>query len=263
MSFIDSHCHLDFPVLHNQLTKILQRAYHQKVTEFVVPSVCADNFCTVINLANTHSNIHFALGMHPCFMNQHQQQHLTLLSENIAKHNPSAVGEIGLDFFITCDNDAKSAQIELFNAQLTIAKQFKLPVLLHVRKAHDQVLSMLKKVGFEEGGIVHAFNGSAVQAKRYTQEFGFKLGFGGAITHPRATKLRALAAQLPLTDIVLETDAPDMPLVNMLETYNQPANISKIADILCELRHEPAREIAQQVALNTRSCLHLKEDFSR
>ncbi|MEH6445316.1 MAG: TatD family hydrolase [Oceanospirillaceae bacterium] len=262
MSFIDSHCHLDFPVLHQQLSQILQRAYHQKVTEFIVPSVSADNFRTVINLADTHSNIHFSLGMHPCFMNQHQQQHLALLSDYIAKHNPIAVGEIGLDFFISGDDVAKSAQIELFNAQLTIAKQFKLPVLLHVRKAHDQVLSMLKKIGFTEGGIVHAFNGSAVQAKRYTQEFGFKLGFGGTITHPRATKLRALAAQLPLTDIVLETDAPDMPLANMLETYNQPANISIIADVLCQLRNESALAIAQQIALNTRSCLRLTKEYA-
>ncbi len=147
--------------------------------------------------------------------------------------------------------------LDLFDAQISLANSINLPELLHVRKAHDQVLGVLKKYKFEAGGIVHAFNGSFVQAKRYTDEFGFKLGFGGAITYSRALKLRALVSQLPLTDIVLETDAPDMAIANMQQAYNQPANIKQISEVVFELRSESATEIEQQIESNTRQVLGL------
>lgn len=257
MAYIDSHCHLDFSVLSTRLEQVLNTAKLADVTEFIVPSVSSKNFQAVSELANNYPCIHSALGMHPCFMDVHTQADLVKLAEAIEQYKPCAVGEIGLDYFITRDQSSRARQLSLFKAQLLIAKQVKLPVILHVRKAHDEVLNCLKSIGFDQGGIVHAFNGSAEQARRYTKQFGFKLGFGGAITHSRATKLRGLAASLPLSDIVFETDAPDMPLADMLDAYNQPANISRIAEVLFSLREENPEEIRQQIRLNTQCSLRL------
>ncbi len=259
MYFIDSHCHLDFEQLSSRMSDVLHNANMQGVTEFVVPSVSHENFSAVSHLSQQYPSVHPAFGMHPCFMDLHQSQDIEALKHFLGNHQPCAVGEIGLDFFITQDDTQRAAQINLFKQQLALAKLFSLPVILHVRKAHDQILKCLKEIKFDQGGIVHAFNASHVQAERYIGEFGFKLGFGGAITHKRATKLRQLASSLPLKSLVLETDAPDMPLANMFEDYNQPANVSLIADVLFELRDESREEIANQLIINTRECLGLNK----
>jgi TatD DNase family protein len=258
LRFIDSHCHLDFNQLNRILPHILANAKAQGVEEFVVPSVTAKNLAAVNQLSNQYTFIHSAFGLHPCFMEAHEPGHIDTLITYLEKHQPCAVGEIGLDFFITQDSQLRANQLQLFKQQLMLAKQFSLPVILHVRKAHDQVLNCLKMIKFNEGGIVHAFNASRVQADRYINEFQFKLGFGGALTHARATKLRQLASSLPLESLVLETDAPDMPIANMKESYNQPANIGLIAQVLFELREEPKEVIAQQLWLNTYESLRLK-----
>jgi len=261
MPFIDSHCHLDFAPFSENVTHYLQAATEQQVIEFVVPSISAANLAKVLNLSSQYANIHHAFGYHPCFMAQHKPEHIDLLRSYVASHKPCAIGEIGLDFFIEKDPQARAAQMQLFKRQLQLAVEVNLPVILHVRKAHDDVLNLLKKMKFKAAGIVHAFNGSPAQAQRYTQEFGFKLGFGGAITHARATKLRGLVKSLALTDIVLETDAPDMPLANMQGAYNQPANISVIAQVVFELRQEGRIEIERQLEHNARACLNLKPNY--
>ncbi|MCJ8337768.1 MAG: TatD family hydrolase [Pseudomonadales bacterium] len=256
--FIDSHCHLDFAEFASVLPEVLRAARNNGVNEFVVPSIGASNFATVISLTAANPEMHLALGMHPCFMEQHRAEHLTQLQELVDRHHPCAIGEIGLDFFVHGDAQQRQQQLQLLKAQLQIACAAQLPVLLHVRKAHDQVLLLLKQLKFTAGGIVHAFNGSEVQARRYCREFGFKLGFGGAITHPRATKLRHLVASLPLADLVFETDSPDMPIANMAEAYNQPANIKQIAAEVFALRPEAAAQIELQLELNTREVLALQ-----
>ena len=257
MVFIDSHCHLDFAVLQSDIEQVIARAQMNQVGAFVVPSVSAANFNSVIELARSNRNIYFALGLHPCFIEQHDIPDLVTLEQLLDCEDSCAVGEIGLDFLISNDTQNRAQQQRIFEAQIALATQYQLPVILHVRKAHDQVLQVLKKANFAYGGVVHAFNGSVVQAKRYTQEFGFKLGFGGTLTHPKALKIRALASSLPLTDIVLETDAPDMPLFNMKREYNEPANILDIAKVLSELRCESLDEIRDQILRNTKDCLNI------
>lgn len=258
MSFIDSHCHLDFSPLSEQLDQVLMRAEQQGVKEFVVPSVSITNIPGVIELAKQFRQVHIALGLHPCFMHLHQPLDIDLLADYVASARPCAIGEIGLDFFITSDVSQRQRQLQLAEQQLALAQQFNLPVIVHVRKAHDQLLMLLKKLKFIQGGIVHAYSGSAEQAQRYINEFGFKLGFGGTVTYQRSTKIRQLASQLPLWSLVLETDAPDMPLFNMQLTVNQPANIRHIAEVVCELRHESSGEIERQIKKNTLECLKLR-----
>lgn len=251
---IDSHCHLDFPVFDTTRQQLVKSAQQAGVSHIVIPAVTYQGFQRVIDTASLFPHVSFALGLHPCFMQEHQLSDLEKLAEYIASYPVCAVGEIGLDFYIAGYDAA--AQIAFLKAQLKIAKEHQLPVLLHVRKAHDIMLKTLREVGFEQGGIVHAFSGSAQQAGLYIQ-MGFKLGFGGTVTYPRASKVRHLAKTLPLDSIVLETDSPDMPLNGRQGEPNQPAFVADVLKEIAGLRVEPIETIAAITSANVMQLLAL------
>jgi TatD DNase family protein len=253
MYLIDSHCHLDFKQFDLDREKILTNCQQLGITDIVVPGVNAESWNKLLNICQQSKMLHPALGLHPMFMEKHQPEHLAQLEHYSVKHPIIAIGEIGLDFYIV-DHD-KDSQIHLFTEQLKIAQHAQLPVILHVRKAHQQVISLLKQYPIT-GGIIHAFSGSLEQAHQY-QQLGFLLGLGGAITHPRATRLRAMVSQLPLSSIVLETDAPDMPLHFMKQQHNTPENIPVILDTLADLRCESKNEIACATTENCQRVLGL------
>jgi TatD DNase family protein len=163
---------------------------------------------------------------------------IDILKDYVEKNNPVAIGEIGLDYFVTKPsvNPANiERQIFFFTEQLKIAKQYQLPVILHVRHAVDDVLKYLRRYQVV-GGIAHAFNGSFQQAEQFI-ELGFKLGFGGAMTYSRALRIRELATKLPLDSIVLETDSPDIPPEWVgTKGRNSPLELPRIAQVLADLR---------------------------
>jgi len=253
MHLIDSHCHLDFEQFDIDREKILSHCQELGVLDIIIPGVAENTWDRLIKLCNQSHNLHPALGMHPLFMHEHQAKHLIQLKKYALNDQVIAIGEIGLDFYHSTDD--KSAQIDLFSEQLKIAQHAQLPVLLHVRKAHDQTISLLKKYPVQ-GGIVHAFNGSLQQAKQYL-DLGFVFGIGGAITHLRATRLRSLFSELPLSSLVLETDAPDMPLSNMQDQRNTPENIPHIVKALAEIRSESQHEIELATTRNCQRVLKL------
>lgn len=156
-----------------------------------------------------------------------------------------AVGEIGLDFFIPelQQGPMRERQEYFYQAQLKLAREFDLPVLLHVRRSQDIILKYLRRVAVP-GGIAHAFNGSFQQAGHFV-ELGFKLGFGGAMTFPRSLQIRRLAAQLPLDAIVLETDAPDISPAWLHPAPNHPDQIPRIGEVLAGLREIPLTQLPQ------------------
>jgi len=253
MHLIDSHCHLDFSEFDADRESILAHCKQLGVKKIVVPGVMASSWNRLITICQQSNMLYPALGLHPMFMDNHQAKDLKKLTEYIALHKLIAIGEIGLDFYIS-EHD-KASQILLFEQQLTIAKESGLPIILHVRKAHDQTLLLLKKHTVK-GGIVHAFSGSEQQAQQYIK-LGFVFGVGGAITHKLATRLRKLFSILPLSSLVLETDAPDMPLSGMSEQRNTPENIPTILDSLVEIRSENKAEIATITTANFNRILHL------
>jgi TatD DNase family protein len=185
------------------------------------------------------------------FLHQHETSHIDDLKHYAERYPLVAIGEIGLDFYQK-DFDAKQ-QLHYFETQLTVADQVGLPVLLHVRKAHDETIKLLKRI-HRHGGIVHAFNGSIQQAGQYVS-MGFKLGFGGMLTYERSNKLRQLAKQLPLDAIVLETDAPDMVVARHRGERNSPEYLIDSLNTLAELRQLPIEEVAKQTTLNAKSVL--------
>jgi TatD DNase family protein len=250
--FIDTHCHLDAEEFSDSQADIVHEAQAVGVTRIVVPSVALANFDIVRALCEQHPNCAPAYGIHPMYTDTAMPDDLLVLRDYLQQHRPIAVGEIGLDFFINHYDQAR--QEFFFVEQLKLAREFDLPVLLHIRKATDTILKHLRQHKVR-GGIAHAFNGSRQQADEFIK-LGFKLGFGGAMTYSRATKLRELAATLPLECIVLETDAPDIA-PDFLERGlpNEPKYLPRIAQTLATIRNMSLQDITQITTTNAHSVL--------
>ncbi len=246
MRLIDTHCHLDVAEFDADRSVILERCRSAGIVGIVVPAIHVAGWKKLLELCRHEADLHPALGLHPVYINSHRDADLTALEEALAIEKPLAVGEIGLDFFLS-ELDLHR-QVEIFEAQLSIAREANLPVLLHVRKAHDQVLAALRRIRVP-GGIAHAFNGSQQQARQYL-ELGFKLGFGGTLTYERSKKIRQLAQDLPLEAIVLETDAPDMVVSQHRGERNSPEYLPEVLMALSEVRDEDVSNLADQTTQN-------------
>ena len=244
----DTHCHLDAAEFDADRDQVVARAKLAGIRRIIVPSVERANFGAVASLCRDYPECHPAYGIHPMVVDKAREEDLVTLREILARENAVAVGEIGLDRFVEERDDAR--QEFFFVEQLKMAREFDLPVLLHVRRAVDPVLKQLRRVRVV-GGIAHAFNGSRQQADEFIK-LGFKLGFGGAMTYPRALRIRALAAELPLEAIVLETDAPDIPPVWLAGSRNEPAEMEKILEVFAGLRKLSPAEVAVAVEKNVK-----------
>ena len=253
MELIDSHCHLDVSDFDADRSAVLQRTRQQGVTGIVVPGITSAGWERLWQLCRNEPGLYPAFGLHPVFLQQHTADDLPALESLLGQHPVVAVGEIGLDYAV--DGLDREAQQALFEAQLVIARDAGLPVILHVRKSHDQVLATLKRIRVC-GGICHAFNGSLQQASLY-QELGFKFGFGGMLTFERSTKLRALAKALPVESLVLETDAPDMTVMQHRGERNSPEYLPYSLAALAGVRDEEAEELARITTANVCEVLNL------
>ena len=248
---IDTHCHFDAAEFDADRDEVYAAALAAGVERIIVPSVAVDGFDRVKTSTVRYPVCLAAYGIHPLYVMSAQAADLLVLRAWLGDEKPVAVGEIGLDFYVP-DLDPVRQEI-FFVEQLKLAREFKLPVLLHVRRSVDAVLKQLRRIKLP-GGIAHAFNGSRQQADEFIK-LGFKLGFGGAMTYPGSTRIRQLAATLPLEVIVLETDAPDMPPVWLQRGRNAPAELSRIAEVLAELRGLDVATIIAQTRANARQVL--------
>ena len=255
---IDTHCHLDAAEFAADRDAVVAASRAAGVSALVIPAVETANFRAVRDCCQRYPQCYPAYGLHPLYLERAGDADLATLrrwlnDESSGATPPVAVGEIGLDFYAP-GFDAAS-QESFFVEQLKIARDFDLPVLLHVRRAADQVLKCLRRVGVRRG-IAHAFNGSRQQADEFIR-LGFKLGFGGAMTFPGSTRIRALASSLPLDAIVLETDAPDIPPCWLAGGRNTPVELPRIADTLAELRAMPSAPLCAATTANALTLLPL------
>jgi len=252
--WIDTHCHLDAHEFGGQSLALATQARERGVGMVVVPAVERGNFAVVRGLAAQAPNACYTLGIHPIYVPNAQEADLAFMREEVerAMHDPRfvGIGEIGLDFFIPmlCEPAMRDKQVLFLREQLKIARDFGLPVLCHVRKSQDQVLKHVRQVG-PAGGIAHAFNGSFQQAQAYI-DAGFKLGFGGNLTFTRALQIRRLASELPLSSIVVETDAPDIAPAWVHPGVNTPAETAGIGEALAQLRGEAPGYVAEATTNN-------------
>jgi TatD DNase family protein len=250
--FTDTHCHLDADEFDGAQAEVVRAAQATGVSRIVVPSVTRANFEAVRVLCGQYPCCAPAYGIHPMYVDDALPEDLEVLRAILREQPAVAVGEIGLDFFV--QHYDRTRQEFFFVEQLKLAREFDLPVLLHVRRAQDVILKHLREHKVR-GGIAHAFNGSRQQADEFIK-LGFKLGFGGAMTYSRATKLRELVATLPADSIVLETDAPDIPPA-FLESGlpNEPQYLPRMALILADLRGVSLNEVAAMTSANALSAL--------
>ncbi|MBM3386873.1 MAG: TatD family deoxyribonuclease [Betaproteobacteria bacterium] len=262
--WIDTHCHLDAPEFAADREAVRAAARQAGVGLCVIPAVQAADWAAVRRLAAQHGDA-YALGIHPLHAPQARDEDLHVLEQALteAAADPRlvAVGEIGLDFFVPalCTPEMRERQWHLYVAQLRVAKRHGLPVILHVRRSVDLVLKGLRQIGCV-GGIAHAFNGSAQQAQAFVEQ-GLALGFGGALTFDGASRLRALAQGLPLSALVMETDAPDIPpqwryrtaqarAEGAAQGRNTPAELPRIAQVLADLRGLPVAQVQAATQAN-------------
>ena len=270
--WIDTHCHLDAPEFAPDRAAVVARARDAGVTMLVLPATEATNFDAVRRLAHRHGCA-YALGIHPLCTGRAEPGDLERLRAALQAHldDPRlvAVGEIGIDLFVP-DLDV-DVQERHYLAQLKLAREFGLPVLLHVRRSADALLKGLRRIEVP-GGIAHAYNGSEVQARQFTDR-GFRLGFGGTLSFERALQIRRLAAAVPASAPVLETDAPDIPpqwryrtaaqreadaaagIDSAALARNEPAELPRIAESLTALRGWTLAETALQTSANALAAL--------
>lgn len=264
---IDSHCHIDAPEFDLDRPAVIASALASGVEQIVVPAYIASKWPSLLTLchATTALTLWPALGLHPVYLQQHQATDLALL-ERLLMTYPEvvAIGEIGLDRFVPelMEAEAWQRQVTLFEAQLALAQAQGKPIIIHARRCHAAIVASIRRVGFMHGGIVHAFSGSLDEALLYTR-LGFCVGIGGAMTYASARRIRAVAAALPLSAMVLETDAPDMlpsahqPITRGERARNEPAYLANIFSELCTLRLETPTQLADALRRNTQRVLRL------
>ena len=245
---VDSHCHLDAPEFDADRAQVLARARAAGVVAQVVPAIRFADFAALRNLCAANADLHPAYGLHPMFLADHAPAHIDALREWLDRERAVAVGECGLDFFVE-GLDAQT-QRDYFTAQLQLARDFDLPVILHARRAVDEVIATIKRFA-PLRGVVHSYSGSAEQA-RQLWNLGFFIGLGGPITYERAHRLRSLVAMMPLEFLLLETDAPDQPLSTHRGERNEPAYLIEVADTVAQLRGMDFGKVATETGANAR-----------
>jgi len=246
MHLVDTHCHLNIDSFSADLDAVLERAQHAGIREFIVPAITRSGWEHLRTLTEQYPSMYPAYGLHPMFMNKHQAEHTAELDQWLDTNSAIAVGECGLDFYLP-EYDA-DAQLKLLKEQLVIARNHKLPVIIHCRKAMDQVLKLLRETQ-PLTGVLHSFNGSLQQATQAI-ELGFILGIGGPVTYDRASKMHALVRQLPQETLLLETDAPDQPVSGHQGERNEPSLMINILHALAEIREEPIETVATYTTAN-------------
>lgn len=255
MPLIDSHCHIDIDAFASSRHTLLARARGAGVDTFIVPGVDRQGWNRIIELSRSEPGVYAAPGLHPMYLAEHRAEHLGELQTLIASHPVVAIGEVGLDYFVPGLD--RQVQQQLFEEQLRLAARAGLPVLLHVRKAHDQVLATLRRHRFPHGGIVHAYTGSLQQAEQYLG-LGFLISICGTITYDRAKRLRGIAIALPREALAVETDAPDIPLAGHRGEANLPEYLPEVVATLAALRKEQYLDTAAATTANVTRLLGLR-----
>lgn len=261
LQFFDSHCHFDFAAFDNDRELIWRACNARGIAQLMIPGVAREQWPRAAAIAQQHAHIYFAVGLHPWWLAQENinAQALENIRGDLLQHvfQPKclAIGECGLDAAIATPLAVQQAVLDI---HLQLAQHTSLPLIIHCRKAHSELLQQLKGYHLPAGGVIHAFSGSYELAARYWA-MGFRVGVGGTITYARANKTRAAIKKLPLEALLLETDAPDMPLSGRQGERNSPIHIIEIAQMLAELRAEPLAKIATQTTHNSRTLFKMND----
>jgi TatD DNase family protein len=255
MKLSDSHCHLDDDRFDLDRDAIVSRAHTVGVKRIIVPATTANRWEKVKYICQQYENVFPTYGLHPMFIEQHCQAHIVELDEWLDRENPVAVGECGVDFFHS--NKDEKWQWQLFEEQLQLAVNHQLPVIIHVRKGLDAMISKLRKTP-TIGGVIHSFSGSLQQAEQLF-DLGYKLGIAATIGFERAQKLRQVVKSIDITGLLIESDAPDQPGPEHRGGLNEPAFIVEQLNTIAELREMSPEDLNLQLEANIESLFNFSE----
>lgn len=267
VQLIDTHTHFDVADFDTDRVQLAQNAFQNGVKDLILIGFLANRFAAMAQVAETLNHLndvprcHLAPGLHPFYIEQHQQSDVQRLADFLTHHPCIAIGEIGLDRFADHHKhpSIQARQVEFFSAQLELAQQHNLPVMLHIRKAHGETLAILKQHKFKQGGIAHAFSGGVEEAKAFVR-LGFKIGITGQITNPNAKRLHTVVHALAPQDLVIETDCPDMTplccqIAGQTRTRNTPANLIYVLEALANILNLEVEHVAEIIWANSHQVL--------
>jgi TatD DNase family protein len=246
LKLFDSHSHFDVAEFEHDRADVIARAVKAGITQQLVPAIDFAGWQNLRSICQQYPGLYPAYGLHPMFLSRHLPEHINELSIWIERENPTAVGECGLDFFVE-GLDAEQQRF-YFIEQLKLAREFALPVVIHARRAVDEVTAHIKKIGGLRG-VIHSYSGSEEQAQQLFK-LGFCIGIGGPITYDRAQRLRRLVRHMPIEFLLLETDSPDQPNANCQGQRNEPARLIDVLSVIAKLREVSEEEIAQITTAN-------------
>lgn len=250
---IDSHCHLDFKIFNTDRKQVIERAIQADVKKIIIPGVMQSTWGDIKLCCETYPGLYPCYGLHPYFIEQHEESDLEKLRDWVKNNHTIAIGECGLDFYLKDLNREK--QTFYFEQQLDIALEFKLPVVIHARKSTEAVINAIKKRP-DLRGMIHSYSGSYEQAIQLIEQ-NFYLSFGGPITYEKATRLRKVVQLLPLNNILVETDSPDQPMSNASSLRNEPAFITEVIKSIAYLHNTSEQEVAKTTTENAKNLFQL------
>ncbi len=251
-ALFDSHAHLHDPWLSDDLPEVLDRAQLAGVERIVTIGCSLEDSRNALTVANQHDEIWATVGLHPHDAKDWSTEVESEFRRLAKSDRVVAIGEIGLDFFRNLSPHRD--QYQAFEAQLSLADDLQLPVVIHSRDAHEESYAVLKQWSRSQTrqrpvGVIHCFSGDADLAKRYS-ELGFLISFAGPVTYPKNDALREAAATLPLEAIVIETDCPYLSPQPRRGKRNEPAHIRFTAEQIANVRGEPVELVASQTSVN-------------
>lgn len=251
---IDSHCHFDSEQFSEDRTEVFRRALDAGITAIISPAITAASWPALKQIAAAFDVVNPCYGLHPMFTNAHQPTDLEELENWIHQESPVAIGECGLDFYQGKEDSGK--QLEIFDGQLALAAKYDLPVIIHARRAVEEVLRLLRRYP-EVSGVLHSYSGSAEQARQLAAR-DIYFGFGGPVTWPQSRKLHKLVAKIPLDRILLETDAPDQAGEQHRRQRNEPAFLPEIAEKIAAIKQFSPDTVAAVTTKNATRLFRLK-----
>jgi len=246
LRLVDTHCHLDVQEFDADRDAVIARAREAGVVRQIVPAIEAATWPGLRDACARDPGLFPAYGLHPLLIAAHREEHLRELRDWIERERPVAIGECGLDYWVE-DLD-RDVQATFFDAQLQLAREYDLPVVVHARRALDAVIASIKRVGGLRG-VIHSYPGSEEQARQLA-DLGFLVGIGGPVTYERANKVRRVAASIPLDTLLLETDAPDQPDSEHRGERNEPSRIVRVLEVIAGLRGVAPEVIADATTRN-------------
>ena len=251
MKLIDTHCHLYSSEMENAVDIIIECKNNN--IDVILNGVDISSNNEILELSKEYDNVYAAIGLNYDMIDTFTDEDLLLLEEQIKNNKIVALGEIGIDYYWTKENSEK--QIYYFKKQLELARKYDLPVIIHSRKASQEVFDIVKEYGVR--GSMHCFSGSLELAKEYIK-LGFYIGIDGPITYPNSKKGLDIITDIPVENLLLETDSPYLPPESKRGQINTPLNLKEIADKVSEVKNIPVEEIIDITYNNAKKLFDLE-----